>query len=42
MTTSVFDVAEYVLKKCVAAGDHAISAMKLQKLVYYCQAYRLA
>ena len=34
---SVFDVAKYVLKK---TGQ--ITTMKLQKLVYYCQAWSLA
>jgi len=33
---NVFDVAEYILKKC---GQ--MTAMKLQKLVYYCQAWSL-
>jgi len=33
---SVFDVAVYILKKC-----GPMSAMKLQKLVYYCQAWSL-
>lgn len=33
---SVFDVAEYILKKM-----GPMSAMKLQKLVYYCQAWSL-
>ena len=33
---NVFDVAEYILKRC-----GAMSAMKLQKLVYYCQAWSL-
>ena len=33
---NVFDVAEYILKKC-----GAMSAMKLQKLVYYSQAWSL-
>ena len=33
---NVFDVAEYVLQKL-----GPISAMKLQKLVYYCQAWSL-
>jgi uncharacterized phage-associated protein len=36
MTPSVFDVAKYILSK---TGD--ISAVKLQKLVYYCQAWSL-
>lgn len=33
---SVFDVADYILKKL-----GKMSAMKLQKLVYYCQAWSL-
>ena len=33
---SVFDVAKYILKK-----KGSITAMKLQKLVYYCQAWSL-
>lgn len=33
---TVFDVAEYILRKC----GH-MTAMKLQKLVYYCQAWSL-
>ncbi len=33
---SVFDVAAYILQK-----RHPISALKLQKLVYYCQAWSL-
>jgi uncharacterized phage-associated protein len=33
---SVFDVAAYILQEC-----GAMSAMKLQKLVYYCQAWSL-
>jgi uncharacterized phage-associated protein len=35
-TVNVFDVAEYILNKLVS-----ISAMKLQKLVYYSQAWSL-
>jgi len=35
-TVTVFDVAAYILKKL-----GPISAMKLQKLVYYCQAWSL-
>lgn len=35
--TTVFDVAHYVLSKC-----GSMSAMKLQKLVYYAQAWHLA
>lgn len=34
--TNVFDVAAYILEKC-----GAMSALKLQKLVYYCQAWSL-
>jgi len=34
--TSVFDVAQYILQK-----RGSITAMKLQKLVYYCQAWSL-
>ena len=34
---TVFDVAKYILKK---TGQ--IPSMKLQKLVYYCQAWSLA
>lgn len=34
---NVFDVAEYVLDKCGST-----TTMKLQKLVYYCQAWSLA
>lgn len=39
--TSVFDVAEYILQKRAAAEPDrpAMTAMKLQKLVYYCQAW---
>ncbi|MDP9903234.1 Panacea domain-containing protein [Arthrobacter bambusae] len=41
--TSVFDVAEYILAK--HAADHPehprMTTMKLQKLVYYCQAWHL-
>jgi uncharacterized phage-associated protein len=33
---NVFDVAEYILQKC-----RPMTAMKLQKLVYYCQAWSL-
>lgn len=33
---NVFDTAEYILQQC-----GAMSAMKLQKLVYYCQAWAL-
>ena len=33
---TVFDVADYILQYC-----GAMSAMKLQKLVYYCQAWSL-
>ena len=33
---SVFDVASYILQKC-----GGITAMKLQKLIYYCQAWSL-
>lgn len=38
--TSVFDVAENILQKHAAAEPDrpAMTAMKLQKLVYYCQA----
>lgn len=36
VTTSVFDVAAYVLKK-----QGSMTHMKLQKLVYYCQAWSL-
>ena len=35
-TVSVFDVAKYILKEC-----EPMTAMKLQKLVYYCQAWSL-
>lgn len=35
-TATVFDVAAYILRKC-----GPMSAMKLQKLVYYCQAWSL-
>jgi uncharacterized phage-associated protein len=34
--SSVYDVAEYILQKC-----GPMPAMKLQKLVYYCQAWSL-
>lgn len=34
---NVFDVARYILNKC-----GTMSTMKLQKLVYYCQAWSLA
>ncbi|MGW1784893.1 Panacea domain-containing protein [Streptomyces sp. NPDC002143] len=39
--TSVFDVAAYILQKRAAAEPDrpAMTAMKLQKLVYYCQAW---
>lgn len=36
MTTSVFDVAQYILEK-----EGEMTAMKLQKLVYYSQAWSL-
>lgn len=36
MSVRVFDVADYILQKC-----GALSAMKLQKLVYYSQAWHL-
>lgn len=36
MKTTVFDVAKYILEKC-----GTMSTMKLQKLVYYCQAWAL-
>ncbi len=36
MTASVFDVAKYILEKYGST-----STMKLQKLVYYCQAWSL-
>lgn len=35
-TTSVFDVAVYILRK-----QGSMTTMKLQKLVYYCQAWSL-
>lgn len=34
---NVFDVAKYVLEKC-----GSMTTMKLQKIVYYCQAWALA
>jgi uncharacterized phage-associated protein len=37
METNVFDVAKYIL----AQSSSPITAMKLQKLVYYCQAWSL-
>lgn len=37
MVISVFSVAKYVAEKCAP-----ITTMKLQKLVYYCQAWSLA
>ncbi|BAS11810.1 conserved hypothetical protein [Arthrobacter sp. Hiyo8] len=43
-TVTVFDVAEYILAK--HAVEHPenpqMTTMKLQKLVYYCQAWHLA
>lgn len=36
MNTDVFDVAKYILDK-----KGTMSAMKLQKLIYYCQAWSL-
>jgi len=36
MPVSVFDVVKYILKK-----RGSVTAMKLQKLVYYCQAWSL-
>ncbi|MDP3013951.1 MAG: DUF4065 domain-containing protein [Candidatus Subteraquimicrobiales bacterium] len=36
MQVSVFDVAAYILKKC-----GLMTTMKLQKLIYYCQAWSL-
>ncbi len=36
---SVYDVAQYILEQ---APDGEMSAIKLQKLVYYCQAWHLA
>ncbi|WP_328689855.1 DUF4065 domain-containing protein [Streptomyces phaeochromogenes] len=42
--TADFGVAEYILQKHAAAEPDrpAMTAMKLQKLVYYCQAWHLA
>ena len=42
--TSVFDVAEYILgKHAVEHPDNPeMTTMKLQKLIYYCQAWSLA
>lgn len=37
MKCNVFDVAKYILEQC---GE--MTTMKLQKMVYYCQAYSLA
>lgn len=37
MNTTVFDVAAYIINMC---GE--ITTMKLEKLVYYCQAWSLA
>lgn len=34
---NVFDVAKYILEKC-----SSMTTMKLQKIVYYCQAWSLA
>lgn len=41
--TSVFDVAEYILEKHAQANPERprMSAVKLQILVYYCQAWHL-
>ncbi|KJU85358.1 phage-associated protein [Candidatus Magnetobacterium bavaricum] len=36
MSVSVFDIASYILNKC-----GKMTAVKLQKLVYYCQAWSL-
>ena len=36
---SVFDIAAYILEK--QSKNHPITAWKLQKLVYYCQAWSL-
>jgi uncharacterized phage-associated protein len=36
---SVFDVAAYILEK--QPKKHPITAWKLQKLIYYCQAWSL-
>ncbi|NRQ54500.1 Panacea domain-containing protein [Brevibacillus sp. HD1.4A] len=39
---SVFDVAKYFLAKSVPNSERAITHLKLQKLVYYAQAWHLA
>lgn len=43
MAVSVFDVAEYILEKHAAEHPESpqMTTMKLQKLVYYCQAWHL-
>ena len=39
---TVFDVALYFLNRSDSAGSYAITHLKLQKLVYYAQAWSLA
>ncbi|MES1173555.1 MAG: type II toxin-antitoxin system antitoxin SocA domain-containing protein, partial [Myxococcales bacterium] len=41
MTITVHDVCDYTIVKCSDAGE-PLSALKLQKLVYYAQAWYLA
>jgi uncharacterized phage-associated protein len=38
---TVFDLADYILDKCIKKENIAITTWKLQKLVYYCQAWSL-
>lgn len=42
MSVSVFKVAKYILSKSVPGTDRAVDNLKLQKLVYYAQAWHLA
>ena len=39
---TVFDLAEYILEKRAEMGEENVSTLKLQKLVYYSQAWNLA
>ncbi|MBC9786239.1 DUF4065 domain-containing protein [Heliobacterium chlorum] len=42
MLESVFDVADFFISKSKPKSDWAITHLKLQKLVYYAQAWHLA
>lgn len=39
--SNINNVADYVISKCISGGD-TLSALKLQKLLYYVQAWHLA